>query len=181
MQPTANLELTMPILQLPPDATQVVGMLPSLKAFANEARLHLLWVQERAAYDEAMAPLRDPLTKEILQQGVYLRESLMGSPDRRFIVILEPMLANGLVTARVYGLDYLMVLAPPQDEAQMRRFHDDVRHFYLDFSVEPLIFGYPNAMTRLQPLLRSVAESPLNAVYREDIEALVSRVPDSRD
>jgi len=174
LQPTAELELTAPILQLPPDATQVVGMLPALKVFANAARLHVLWVQERAAYEEALAPLRDPLTKEILQQGVYLRESLMGNPDRRFVVILEPMLANGLVTARVYGLDYLMVLAPPQDEAEMRRFHDDVRHFYLDFSVEPLIFGYPNAMTRLQPLLRSVVESPLNEIYREDVEALVS-------
>jgi hypothetical protein len=174
LQPTADLELTVPIPQLPPDATQVAGMLPSLKAFANAARLHILWVEERAAYEEAMEPLRVPLTKEILQQGVYLRETMMGNPDRRFLVILEPMLASGLVSARVYGLDYLMVLAPPQDEAEMRRFHDDVRHFYLDFSVEPLIFGYPNAMTRLQPLLRSVQEAPLNEVYREDIEALVS-------
>ena len=174
MQPTADLELTVPIPQLPPDATQVAGGIPAMKAFASSARLHVLWVEERAGYEDAMAPLRDPLTKELLQQSIYLRESAVGSPDRRFMVILEPMLANGLVTARVYGLDYLMVLAPPQDAAELKRFHDDVRHFYLDFSVEPLIFGYPNAMTRLQPLLRAVVEAPLDEVYREDVEALVS-------
>jgi tetratricopeptide (TPR) repeat protein len=174
MQPTADLELTVPIPQLPPDATQVAGMMPTLKAFANAARLHVLWVEERNAYEAAMAPLREPLTKEILRQGVYLRETAVGNADRQFLVILEPMLANGLVTARVYGLDYLMVLAPPQDDAEVRRFQDDVRHFYLDFSIEPLIFGYPNAMERLQPLLRSVAEAPLDEVYRDDVEALVS-------
>ena len=174
MQPTADLELTAPIPQLPPDATQVAGMIPALKQFAQAARLHVMWVQERAAYERAMEPLRDPLTKELLQISVYLRETAAGNENRRFVVIVEPMLANGLVNARVYGLDYLMVLAPPSTEAQAQRFQDDVRHFYLDFSIAPLIFGYPGAMERLQPLLRSVAEAPIDEVYRDDVEALVS-------
>jgi tetratricopeptide (TPR) repeat protein len=174
MQPTADLELTAPIPQLPPDATQVAGVIPSLKQFAAAVKLHVLWVEARPAYERAMEPLHAPLTKELLQIGVYLRETNAGNADRRFVVIVEPMLANGLVTARVYGLDYLMVLAPPGTEAQNQRFHDDVKHFYLDFSIAPLIFGYPGAMERLQPLLRSVSEAPIEEVYRDDVEALVS-------
>jgi tetratricopeptide (TPR) repeat protein len=174
LQPTADLELTAPIPDLPPDATQVVGMLPALKKFADAARLHVLWVQERPAYEAVIAPLRAPLTKELLQISVYLRETAAGNQDRRFIVIPEPMLANGLVNARVYGLDYLMVLAPPETDEQTQRFQQDVRHFYLDFSIAPLIFGYPGAMERLQPLLKAVAEAPIEEVYRDDVEALVS-------
>jgi tetratricopeptide (TPR) repeat protein len=174
MQPTADLELTAPIPQLPPDATQVAGVIPALKQFADAARLHVLWVEARPSYEEAMQPLHAPLTKELLQISVFLRQTDAGNADRRFIVITEPMLANGLVNARVYGLDYLMVLAPPQNDAETQRFLDDVKHFYLDFSIEPLIFGYPGAMERLQPLLRSVAEAPIDEVYRDDVEALVS-------
>jgi tetratricopeptide (TPR) repeat protein len=174
MQPTADLELTAPIPELPPDATQVAGVIPALKTFADAAHLHVLWVQHRAQYESAIDALRDPLTKEILQLGVYLRQTTSGNQDRRFLVIVEPMLAGGLVNARVYGLDYLMVLAPPQTASEQQRFLDDVKHFYLDFSIAPLIFGYPGAMERLQPLLRVVAEAPIEEIYRDNVEALIS-------
>src|SRR6202042_735356 len=55
-----------------------------------------------------------------------------------------------------------------------RRFLDDVKHFYIDFSIAPLIFGYPGAMQRLQPLLRAVAEAPIEQIYRDDVEAFIS-------
>jgi len=174
MQPTADLELTAPIPQLPPDATQVAGVIPALKAFADAAHLHVQFVQHRLQYDRAIEALRDPLTREILQTSVYLKETASGNADRRFVVIVEPMLARGLVSARVYGLDYLMVLAPPESAEAQQRFLDDVKHFYIDFSIAPLIFGYPGAMERLQPLLRAVAEAPIEEVYRDDVEVFIS-------
>lgn len=174
MQPTADLNLTAPIPQLPPDATQVAGVIPSLKNFADAAHLHVQFVEHRAQYESAIESLSGPLTKEILQLSVYLKETATGNVDRRFIVVVEPMLGSGLVNARVYGLDYLMVLAPPQSAAQQQRFLDDVKHFYIDFSIAPLIFGYPGAMQRLEPLLRAVAEAPIEEIYRDDAEAFIS-------
>lgn len=174
MQPTADLEISTSLPQLPPDALRVAGVVPALRKFAEATRLHAIWINERSNYEQALQPLRDPLTRQIFAISLYLRETESGSPDRRFVVIVEPMLSTGLVNARVYGLDYLMVLAPPQTEAELRRFTDDVKHFYLDFAIAPLIFGYPGAMERLQPLLRSVAEAPMEAIYRDDVEALVS-------
>jgi tetratricopeptide (TPR) repeat protein len=174
MKPSADLEFEAPLTQLPPDALRVAGIVPILKQFVAVARLHLLWAETKLAYDEALQPLIQPLTKQILQLSLYLRLSEAGNEDRRFVVIVEPMLAPGVVNARIYGLDYLMVLAPPETEQERARFEQDVRHFYLHFAVEPLIFGYPQAMQRLQPLLKAVREAPVDEVYREDIESLVS-------
>ncbi len=174
MKPSADLELAEPMSQLPPDALRVVGMVPALKQFVAAVRLHLLWAETRVEYDESLQPLIQPLTKQILQLSLYLRLSEAGNEQRRFVVIVEPMLAPGVVNARIYGLDYLMVLAPPQTEAEQARFEQDVRHFYLHFAVEPLIFGYPQAMLRLQPLMKVMREAPVDEVYRDDVESLVS-------
>jgi tetratricopeptide (TPR) repeat protein len=174
MKPSADLELEEPMSQLPPDALRVVGMVPALQKFAAEARLHLLWSEIKIEYDDALQPLIVPLTKQILQLSLYLRLSEAGNEERRFVVIVEPMLAPGVVNARIYGLDYLMVLAPPQTEQEKARFEQDVRHFYLHFAVEPLIFGYPQAMLRLQPLMKAMREAPVDEVYREDVASLVS-------
>jgi tetratricopeptide (TPR) repeat protein len=174
MKPSADLELEAPLAQLPPDALRVVGIIPALKQFVAAARLHLLWSETKLDYDEALQPLIQPLTRQILQLSLYLRLSEAGNEERRFVVIVEPMLAPGVVNARIYGLDYLMVLAPPQTEQERARFEQDVRHFYLHFAVEPLIFGYPQAMLRLQPLMKAMREAPVDEVYRESVESLVS-------
>ena len=174
LAPGPELKLDAPTGQLPPDAAVVAGVLPLLRQFAAATQLHAIWISARPAYEALVDPLRAPLTNQILALSVYLRQTESGNQERRFLVIAEPMLGGGVVSARIYGLDYLLVLAPPSTDEQQERFREDVRHFFLEFAVDPVLFGYPRAMERLEPILRIVREAPLDSVYRDDISSFVA-------
>ncbi len=51
---------------------------------------------------------------------------------------------------------------------------DLVRHTYLHFEVEPLVYARSQAMDRLLPLLRPVQNAPLEFTYKADIVALLT-------
>lgn len=158
-----------PLPEMPPDSTQVYEVLPLLRAFAEAVDLHVIWLSNRAAYDDQVAQLHEPLTKMIVATNVYLKMPASTYDGRRFLVLLEPMLAPGAVNARVYGSDYVVVASPVNGQLHMK----DVRHTYLHYEVEPLLFARSGATDRLLPILKSVREAPLDYVYRSDIVALV--------
>jgi tetratricopeptide (TPR) repeat protein len=49
-----------------------------------------------------------------------------------------------------------------------------IRHIYLHYVVEPLVYSRGAAMERMQPLLQTVQEAPLEFFYKSDIVALMS-------
>jgi len=51
---------------------------------------------------------------------------------------------------------------------------DLIRHTYLHFTIEPLLYGRSQAMERLLPLLRPVQNAPLEFTYKSDIAALLT-------
>jgi tetratricopeptide (TPR) repeat protein len=51
---------------------------------------------------------------------------------------------------------------------------DQIRHTYLHYEVEPLVYARAAAMERLLPLLKAVQEAPLDFTYRSDIVALLT-------
>jgi tetratricopeptide (TPR) repeat protein len=79
------------------------------------------------------------------------------------------MLAPGLVNARVYGNDYVLVLSPAGGVKL-----DQVRHMYLHFLLDALALKRVSAMNRLAPLLISVERAPLDRSYKEDVALLVT-------
>jgi hypothetical protein len=83
--------------------------------------------------------------------------------------VLEPMLAPSETNARVYGSDYLVVTSPVNGKIRM----DEVRHTYLHFELEPLLYARASSMDRLLPILKSVREAPLEYTFRSDIVSLV--------
>jgi len=159
--------------ELPPDSTQVFTILPLLHAFAEAVHLHALWVQHHADYEAITARLHDPLTRMILDTNIYLRSPVSSYDGRRFLVLVEPLLSPGAVNARIYGSNYDVVISPNADPAG--GFHlEQIRHTYLHYEVEPLVYARAAAMDRLLPLLKPVAEAPLDFVYRSDIVALLT-------
>jgi hypothetical protein len=50
----------------------------------------------------------------------------------------------------------------------------EVRHAYLHFQIEPLLYARASTMDRLLPFLKSVKDAPLDYTYRSDIIALVA-------
>ena len=173
LSPPPELTPTVDETELPPDSTQVVNILPLLRTFNQTIELHTLWVKYRPQYEELVALVHDPLTHIILTTNRYLNLPVSGYDGRRFLVLLEPMLAPAATNARIYGSDYIVVTSPSADPKGSIRL-DQVRHTYLHYVIEPLIYSRASAMDRLQPLLKTVQDAPLAFNYKSDIVALIT-------
>jgi predicted negative regulator of RcsB-dependent stress response len=159
--------------ELPPDSTQVVNILPRLRTFAEDIHLNAIWVEHRAEYEDLTARVHDPLTKMILNTNIYLRLPAASYDGRRFLVLLEPMLAPSSTNARIYSSDYIVV-ASPAGEPLGAVHMDDIRHTYLHYEIEPLVYARAQAMDRLQPLLKAVQNAPLDYTYKTEIVPLIT-------
>jgi hypothetical protein len=169
LTPPPELAPSVELTDMPPDSTQVVEILPLLRAFADAAQLHVIWVSNHPAYEEEVSKLHDPLTKMILSTNVFLKMPASGYDGRRFLVVLEPLLAPSQTNARVYGTDYVVVASPVNGNINMQQVH----HTYLHYEIEPLVYARAAATDRMLPLLKSVREAPLDYTFRSDIVSLV--------
>ncbi|MGB7548132.1 MAG: tetratricopeptide repeat protein, partial [Terracidiphilus sp.] len=168
LSPPPALETTVPLPQMPPDSTQVVEVAPLLRDFAAAVDLHGIWLTVHHVYDEETEKLHDPLSQMIVNTNLYLKMPASTYDGRRFIVVIEPMLSPSLVNARIYGTDYVVVVSPVNGKIPM----NDVRHTYLHYVIEPLLYARSNAIDRMQPILKEVREAPLDFRYRADSVAL---------
>jgi tetratricopeptide (TPR) repeat protein len=171
LNPPPQLTPSVEETELPPDSTQVVNILPLLRTFSEDMNLHALWVTHRAEYEELVRKIHDPLTKMILDTNVYLRLPVSSYDGRRFLVLLEPMLAPSTTNARIYGNDYIVVSSPSADGTVHM---DQIRHTYLHYEIEPLVYARASAMDRLLPLLKAVQDAPLEFIYKSDISAFIT-------
>jgi len=173
LNPPPQLNPSVEETELPPDSTQVVNVLPLLRTFAEDVNLNGIWVTHRAEYEELVRLVHDPLTKAVLDTNIYLRLPVSSYDGRRFLVLLEPMIAPSTTNARIYGMDYIVVASPsgnPLGQVHM----DQIRHTYLHYEIEPLVYARASAMDRLLPLLKAVQNAPLDFVYKSDISAFIT-------
>jgi tetratricopeptide (TPR) repeat protein len=169
LSPPPALETTVELPEMPPDSTQVVEIVPLLKDFAQAIDLHGIWLSVRRTYDDETNRLHDPLSKMIVSTNLYLKMPASTYEGRRFVVVIEPLLSPKLVNARVYGTDYVVVLSPVNGTIDMQ----DVRHVYLHYIIEPMLYSRTNAIDRMQPILKEVREAPLDFRYRSGTVPLV--------
>jgi hypothetical protein len=169
LTPPPELETSVELAEMPPDSTQVAELVPLLKDFASAVDLHGTWLTMHRAYDDETAKLHDPLYKTIYDTNLYLKMPFDSYTGRRFVVVLEPMLSPGTTNARIYGTDYVVVVSPSTG-GQIRM--NDVRHTYLHYLIEPLLFSRANAIDRMQPILKEVRDAPMEFRYRSDTVAL---------
>lgn len=160
--------------QLPPQAAQVVNVLPLLRGFAEATQMHLLWVRHRPAYEALATRVHAPMEEMILSTNIYLHQPVSSYDGRRFLVLLEPMLSPALTNARIYGSDYIIVTSPDDQPAGDPVRMDEIRHIYLHYVVEPMVYSRGSAMERIQPLLRGVSDAPIDFAYKSDVEALLT-------
>ncbi len=165
-----DLALSVPKNQLPPDARPLVDSVPLLRTFSSAVNLHLIWALNRPAYDAAVDKLHDPMTKMILDLDLYLKQPPSQYDNRRFLVVLEPLIAPGQVNARIYGGDYVVVASPVNGVVRLR----EIKHTYLHFELEPLVYIRSHYIDNLQPLLELVENAPLPFEDRNNIQALVT-------
>ncbi|WP_229669071.1 tetratricopeptide repeat protein [Edaphobacter acidisoli] len=173
LSPPPELSPTVSELQLPPDSTQVVNVLPLLRKFAEDVHLNALWVNHHADYEALTARIHDPLTHMVLNTNIYLGMPVSSYDGRRFLVLMEPLLAPSTTNARIYGSDYIAVVSPAGEP--LGAIHmDEVRHTYLHYEIEPLVYSRAQAMNRLMPLLKTVQDAPIEFNYKSNISALLA-------
>jgi tetratricopeptide (TPR) repeat protein len=173
LSPPPELTPTVDETELPPDSLQVVNILPLLRTFDTEVHLHAIWVEHRPEYEDLVNRIHDPITRSILNTNIYLHLPVSSYDGRRFLVLLEPMLAPSTTNARIYATDYIVV-ASPAAEPPASIHMNDIRHIYLHYEVEPLVYARAQAMDRLLPLLKPVQTAPLEFTYKSDIVALIT-------
>lgn len=172
LSPPPELTPTVSETELPPDSLQVVNILPLLRTFADDVHLNALWAEHRPEYEDLVSRLHNPLTKTILDSNIYLRLPVSSYDGRRFLVLLEPMLSPAATNARIYANDYIVVASPAAPAGAVHM--DDIRHIYLHYEVEPLVYARATAMDRLQPLLKPVQSAPLDFTYKSEIVPLLT-------
>jgi tetratricopeptide (TPR) repeat protein len=168
LSPPPEIEITAELPEMPPDATQVAEIVPILKAFVAAVDLHGIWLTVHHNYDEIANQLHNPLSEMMVATNLYLKMPAPTYDGRRFIVIIEPMLSPSTVNARIYGTDYIVVLSPADGKIRMT----DVRHTYLHYLIEPMLYARSNAIDREQPILKEVRDAPLEFEYRSNTVAL---------
>lgn len=171
--PAPMLTPTIDETELPPDASQVVQVLPLLRTFSETLHLEALWFEHHPEYEGFIDRIHGPLTKMVLDTNVYLHMPASAYEGRRFLVLLEPMLAPAEANARIYAYDYVIVVSPAAQPAATVPM-DLIRHTYLHFLVEPLVYSRASATERLYPLLKPVQDAPLEYIYKSDVLALLN-------
>jgi len=154
---------------LPPDANGVLLILPLVRKFAEDTDLHVIWLENRPAYDAIVDKLHGPLSQMIVSTNYYLKMPASIATSRRFLVVIEPMLSPEETNARVYGTNYVVVASPKNGAIAMSL----VRHVYLHYEIEPLLYSRQNDMIRMQPILKTIYYAPLPFNFKNDIVALV--------
>ena len=169
--PPPDLAPTADETDMPPDALQVVNILPLLRDFAAKASLHVIWSKHHAEYEAITNQVHDPVTRTILRTNLYLKVPVSSYDGRRLIILVEPMLAPNSPNARIYAADYVVVTSPNAAGAIKI---DEIRHLYLHYQLEPLVYARAQSMLRLSPLLKPVEDAPLDYIYKTDVVALVT-------
>ena len=177
LTPPPELETSEELAEMPPDSTQVVEIVPLLKDFVAAVDLHGIWLAVHPIYDREADRLHDPLSKMIVGTNLYLKMPAETYVGRRFLVVIEPLLSPYTVNARIYGTDYVVVVSPVDGQIRMK----DVRHTYLHYMIEPLLYARANAIDRTQPILKEIHEAPLEFRYRSDtvpltVECLIKAI-----
>ncbi len=172
-----ELEITADLTEMPPDATQVAEVVPLLRAFVDAVDLHGIWLAAHHTYDEASDKIHDPLSQMIVTTNSYLKMPASTYDGRRFIVVIEPQFSPSMVNARIYGTDYVVVLSPVNGSINL----NDVRHTYLHYLIDPLLYARANAIDRAQPILKEIRDAPLEFRIRSDtvpltVECLIKAI-----
>jgi tetratricopeptide (TPR) repeat protein len=168
LTPPPELEMTADLTEMPPDATQVAEIVPILRAFVAAVDLHGIWLAAHHTYDEAADKIHDPLSQAIVATNIYLKMPAATYSGSRFIVVIEPQLSPSTVNARIYGTDYVVVVSPVNGTLRL----NDVRHTYLHYVIDPLLYARSNAIDREQPVLKVIRDAPLEFRMRNDVVPL---------
>ena len=165
-----DFKLSVPVNELPPDARDVAGFLPLLRTFYAQARMLFLWSRLQKQYDAAVARYTDAVRQSFVVTDAYMRFPSGGYLGRTYAIYIDLMGEPGQVQARIYGLNYFLVVTPSQDLKL-----DEIRHQYLHFLLDPLAARYGAEIDTKNQLRSYARQAPMLGLdFKDDFGLLVT-------
>jgi len=178
--PPPSFEVKQRIVEVAPDAAQLLDFVPLLAAFYKEAGIEELWKRKevQAAIDQYIGFYHSPVANLVLEVNAYLRQQTNGITNRHFQIFIDLLEAPGHVHTRSYGNEYTVIIGPslpppPGQRPDVRAF--DIRHAYLHYLLEPLATHNHEVLERKKALADHLGRARgLGDAFKEDFLLLVS-------
>jgi tetratricopeptide (TPR) repeat protein len=168
--PPPDFKLTVPQTDLPPDAKAVSGLVSLLKTLYQQAKLDDLWSRLQGRYQAVELRYSQAVRQAILMTDAYFRFPVGGYLGRTFRIDLDLLGAPEQAQARIYGMNYYLVVTPSR-ELKI----DEIRHQYLHFLLDPLAAQYAPEINEKARLRGTAYRAPaLDTSFKEDFPLLVT-------
>ena len=168
--PPPEFKPTVPQTDLPPDAKAVSALLPILRTFYVQAKLHDLWTSMQPRYLAAQGRYSDLVRQAILMTDTYFRFPVGGYLGRTYRIDLDLLGAPGMAQARIYGMDYYLVITALEHPEI-----GEIRHQYLHFLLDPLAAQYADNINAKNRIRGIAFKAPaLDSSFKADYPLLVT-------
>jgi hypothetical protein len=168
--PAPDFKLTVPEAELPPDARDVVGILPLLRTFYAQTKMLNIWSQVQKQYEAATERYSDAVRQDIMMTEAYLRFPSASYLGRTYAIYIDLMGAPEQAQARIYGLNYFLVLTPSQQPKI-----SEIRFQYLHFLLDPLAAQYGANLQQKVALLYIARQAPMLGLdFKDDFGLLAT-------
>ncbi len=168
--PAPDFNLTVPVGELPPDARDVAGFLPLLRTYYGQAHMLFAWSRIQKQYDAAVARYTEAVRQNFVETEAYMRLPAGGYLGRTYAIYIDLMGAPEQVNARIYGLNYYLVVTPSEDLKL-----DGIRFQYMHFILDPLAAKYGAEIDQKIMLRTHAMQAPLLGLdFKEDFSLLVT-------
>jgi TolA-binding protein len=168
--PPPNFALTVPQTDLPPDAKKVVGLVPLLKRFYEQANLLAIWSKVQPRYEAEVERYSGPVRRSVELSDAYLRFPSGAYLGRKYSIDLSLLAGPEQVQARIYGANYYLVVTPSQQPKLA-----EIRHQYLHFLLDPLAIKFAPLLHQKAALLPIARVAPkLGQDFKDDFPLLAT-------
>jgi tetratricopeptide (TPR) repeat protein len=168
--PPPDFKLAVPQTDLPPDAKAVSGLVPLLKTFYQQAKLQELWSKLQGSYRAAELRYSAAVRQSILVTDSYFRLPAGAYLGRTFRIDLDLLGAPEQAQARIYGMDYYLVVTASRQPKM-----DEIRHQYLHFLLDPLAARYALEINEKARLRGIAYRAPaLDTSFKGDFPLLIT-------
>ncbi len=165
-----DFKLTVPDNELPPDARDVSGLLPLLRTYYVQAKMINIWSRVMKPYEAIAERYTEAVRQDFVTTEAYLRFPSGGYLGRTYAIYIDLMGAPEQAQARIYGLNYYLVLTPSQNLKI-----NEIRFQYLHFLLDPLAAKYGADLNQKTALLYVARQAPMLGLdFKEDLGLLAT-------
>jgi tetratricopeptide (TPR) repeat protein len=161
--PPPQFEFIVPSEGIPPDVRDLKGFQPLLVAFYQEEHIGRLWTEVEPFYRAEADKLRRPVAQIVTLEAGYVRRMNRFEGSRTFTVNVDPLIGS-ITNFRIYSERYEIAVNPAVPGTLAL-----VRHAFLHFLLDPMVFNEPGAVDRLDYLKYYAQKAPrLPDMYKYD-------------